>query len=184
MDIKVPSLWEEFSIPLKKFISKRISNQQDNEDILQEVFLKINSNIVTLKDKQKLHAWIYRIAKNTIIDFYRNNNYIKEIELIEDSIKVTDENFSMNEEILGCLKPMINHLPEKYKQAIILTEYKNITQKELSEQLGISLSGAKSRVQRGRKMLKDMILDCCSLEFDKTGNIIDYKYKTKGCKSC
>jgi len=184
LDIKVPNLWEEFSIPLRKFISKRISNQQDTEDILQDVFLKSNSNIGNLKDKQKLNAWIYSIARNTIIDFYRNNNTTVVLELTEELMVETDEDFSMNEEISVCLKPMINHLPEKYKQAIILTEYKNITQKELNEQLGISVSGAKSRVQRGRKMLKDMILDCCSLEFDKNGNIIDYKYKTNGCKSC
>lgn len=182
--MKIPTLWEEFSIPLRKFISKRISKEQDTEDILQDVFLKINSSIGTLKDKQKLNAWIYRITRNTIIDFYRKNNTTVEIELTEDLIVETDEDFSMNEEISRCLKPMINHLPEKYKQAIILTEYKNITQKQLSEQLGISVSGAKSRVQRGRKILKDMILDCCTLEFDKNGNIIDYKYKTNGCKSC
>ena len=180
---QILALWEEFSIPLRKFISKRISNQHDTEDILQEVFLKINSNIEDLKDKQKLQSWIYSIAGNTIIDFYRKNSKV-EIELPEDLMKITDEDDSMNEEISGCLKPMINRLPEKYKQAIILTEYKNITQKELSVQLGISVSGAKSRVQRGRKMLKDMILDCCSLEFDKSGNIIDYKYKTEGHKSC
>lgn len=182
--MKIPTLWEEFSIPLRKFISKRILKEQDTEDILQDVFLKINSSIGTLKDKQKLNAWIYRITRNTIIDFYRNNNTTVEIELTEDLIVETDEDFSMNVEISRCLKPMINHLPEKYKQAIILTEYKNITQKQLSEQLGISVSGAKSRVQRGRKILKDMILDCCTLEFDKNGNIIDYKYKTNGCKSC
>lgn len=181
---RILDFWEEFSIPLRKFISKRISNQYDTEDILQEVFLKINSNIGALKDQQKLQAYIYRIARNTIIDFYRKNNSRMEIELTEDLVNDTDEDSSMNEEISGCLKPMINRLPEKYKQAIILTEYKNHTQKELSEQLGISISGAKSRVQRGRKMLKDMILDCCSLEFDKNGNIINYENKTKGCKSC
>jgi RNA polymerase sigma-70 factor (ECF subfamily) len=61
------------------------------------------------------------------------------LELTEDLIVETDEDLSMNEEISVCLKPMINHLPEKYKQAIILTEYKNVTQKGLSEQLGISV---------------------------------------------
>lgn len=180
----MPTLWEEFSIPLKEFINRRISNQQDTEDILQEVFLKINSNIGGLKDKQKLQPWIYRIARNTIIDFYRKNNSIEKMELTEDLIEETDEDASMNQEISVCLKPMINQLPEKYKQAIILTEYNNITQKQLSEQLGISLSGAKSRVQRGRKMLKDMILDCCSLELDENGSIIDYKCKTKENKFC
>ncbi|MGK0467707.1 sigma-70 family RNA polymerase sigma factor [Clostridium sp.] len=87
MDIKLLALWEEFSIPLRKFISKRISNQQNAEDILQEVFLKINSNIEALKDKQKLQSWIYSIARNTIIDFYRKNS-ILEIELPDDLINM------------------------------------------------------------------------------------------------
>lgn len=79
---------------------------------------------------------------------------------------------------------MVDKLPEKYKQAIIITVFENHTQKEYSEMVGISLSGAKSRVQRARDILKEMVLGCCSLEFDSLGNIINYKKRNSNCQFC
>lgn len=184
MDTKFTTLWGEFSTPLKKFIGKRVANEHDTDDILQEVFARIYKNINTLKEEKKIHAWVYRITRNVIVDFYREKKSTVLTELTEDLIAEMDEDLSVNEEVSACVKAMINHLPEKYKEAIILTEYHNLTQKELSTRLGLSVSGAKSRVQRGREMIKNMILDCCTLEFDKNGSIIDYKYKSKGCNSC
>lgn len=76
------------------------------------------------------------------------------------------------------------YLPESHKQAIILTEFKNIPQKDLGERIGLSVSGAKSRVQRAREKLKKMLLDCCQFELDHMGNIIEYRHKTDKCKFC
>lgn len=90
-------------------------------------------------------------------------------------------------EIAVCLKAMIENLPEKYKKAILLTEFHNITQKELAAKMLISISGAKFRVQRGRKMLKNMLLSCCYFGFDRLGNVIDYTHKenanTNDCRT-
>ena len=88
------------------------------------------------------------------------------------------------EEVVACLKPMIDDLPEKYRQAIVLTEYENLTQKEMSQKLGLSLSGAKSRVQRAREKLKGTLLACCHFEFDRLGNILDYQVKDQTCRYC
>ena len=180
------AIWHEFNTSLRGFIRKRVSNEQDMEDILQEVFLKIHNNIEGLKDKNRIHAWVYQITRNVIIDYYRKNNKgIQLTELTEDLASKTEEDdMSANEEIAGCLRAMLDHMPEKYKNAIISTEFQNKTQKELAEQCGLSLSGAKSRVQRGRSILKEMLLDCCSLEFDHCGNVVDYNHKTKNCKFC
>ncbi len=72
------------------------------------------------------------------------------------------------------LKPMIDDLPDKYREALWLTEFEGLTQVELAERLGISVSGAKSRVQRGRSLLRHDLLDCCQFEFDRRGGIIGY----------
>jgi RNA polymerase sigma-70 factor, ECF subfamily len=179
------SVWEEFSEPLKRFIKKRIANEQDVEDVLQEIFIKIHNNIEGLTNYNKIHAWVYRITRNTIIDYYRrNHNNLEIAELSENLEDSLEEEVTANTEIAACLKVMIDNLPEVYKQAILLTEYQNVTQKELSEKLGISISGAKSRVQRARKMLKGMLLGCCELEIDCRGNIIDYKNNNSECKYC
>ncbi len=179
------TLWDGLSVSLKDFIRKRISNEQDTEDILQEVFYKIHSKIDDLKDYDRIHAWIYKITRNTIVDYYRKKDkHIELTENIEDLASKLDEDISSNKEIAACLQAMIENLPEKYKQAITLTEFQNITQKELAAKLGISISAAKSRVQRGRLMLKETLLGCCHLEFDHRGNVIDYKHKSKNCKFC
>lgn len=178
-------LWEEFSIPLKNYIKRRINNNQDVEDILQTVFIKIYTNINNLNETNKLYAWIYTITRNTIMDYYRNKNLESSIECLpEDYFNEEYEENNLNFEISQCLKTMIQFLPEKYKQAIILTEFENLTQKELANKMGLSISGAKSRVQRARVLLKNMLQDCCSLELDHRGNIIDYKINNKDNKYC
>ncbi|WP_236995024.1 RNA polymerase sigma factor SigZ [Heliomicrobium modesticaldum] len=185
MSVCINHIWEKFSGPLKNFIRKRIPNEQDVDDVLQEVFLKIHANIENLSDDQKMYAWIYRITRNAIADYYRRIE--KSVDLLESPEDLAighDEDINQNVEIAACLKSMIDSLPEKYKEAVLLTEFQNLTQKELSERMGLSLSGAKSRVQRGREKLKEMLLGCCHLEFDRLGNVIDYKHKSSGCKYC
>lgn len=166
-------IWQEFGDNLRRFIGSRISNPVAVEDILQDVFMKIHSNIDSLLDKEKVQSWIYRIARHTIIDYYR----IKKptIEITEDVLK-TEETFDKEpqRQIEKGLRKMINHLPGIYRQALLLTEYEGLTQKELSQRVGISLSGAKSRVQRARRMLKDELMRCCHFELDHYGKIIDY----------
>jgi len=64
-------------------------------------------------------------------------------------------------------------LPEPYRKALVLTELEGLTQQELADKVGISLSGAKSWVQRGRQQLKEMLTECCAFEFDRRGGVID-----------
>jgi len=183
--VSTEDIWEQFNVPLRGFVKKRVSNDPDVDDILQDIFCSIHKNIVNLREKEKIRAWIYTIAKNSVTDFYRNHDKEKVFtelsdEIVDDSVAESIE----NNEIANCLKVMINYLPEKYREAILLTEFENFTQKELGERLGLSQSGAKSRVQRARTKLKDMLIGCCQLEFDRLGNIIDYKQRCKDCKYC
>lgn len=185
MDISIESIWAEFSIPLKRFIKSRIKNEQDADDILQNVFFKIQYNINNLREADKIHAWIYSITRHALADFYRARRSESDIsEFPEDIVSEGEEKSAANVEIAKCLIPMVKHLPEKYKQAIILTEFHYLTQRELSERMGLSVSGAKSRVQRARLKLKEMLFDCCHLEFDRRGNVIDYQHKCSDCKFC
>ena len=185
MTICTSQVWQELSVPLKNFIKKRIPSDADAEDILQEVFIIIHNNIQDLKDDEKIHAWVYRITRNVIVDYYRKyDKSIKFLELPTEAAVESDEDLTSNIEIAACLRTMIDSLPDKYKQALLLTEFQNLTQRELSESMGISLSGAKSRVRRGREKLKEMLLGCCHLEFDRRGNVIDYQHKSSDCKYC
>lgn len=181
----IENVWHETNVPLRNFIKQRVPNEYDAEDILQDIYCKIHNNIASLHDQNKIHPWIYRITRNAIADYYRRRDRTLELTPLPD--EMVNESWSdvnANAEIAYCLKNMISYLPEKYKQAIFLTEFKNLTQKELGARTGISLTGAKSRVQRARGKLKEMLLGCCDLEFDRAGGIIDYKHKSSACKFC
>ncbi|WP_373482410.1 RNA polymerase sigma factor SigZ [Acetobacterium sp.] len=178
-------IWEEFSGPLKWYINKRVANKEDAEDLLQEVFLKIHNNLRYLEDEKKIHAWIYTITKNTIKDYYRKNSRMPELTELDENISEHNPlELTASREIAACLKGMIHNLPEKYKAVILLSEFEKLSQKEISKKLGISVSAVKSRVQRGRIMLKEMLLGCCQLEFDSLGHLIDYEHKEETCRFC
>ena len=125
------------------------------------------------------------LTRNTIIDYYRlqGRARMQTFEMPEDLPEEVPIDDAV-EDIASCLSHMIDDLPERYRQAITLTEYDGLSQRGISEQLGLSLSGAKSRIQRARGKLKDMLLECCHFEFDRLGHIIDYQSKEPSCRYC
>ena len=175
------NLWETFHTGLKHFILKRIPDEQSADDILQETFLKIHTRIDTLRDEAKLQDWMYQIARNAIADYYREHKAT--VELPEELLLPEEPVFEDDviKDLIPGVKAMVESLPADYREALILTEYGGLTQRALAERLGLSLSGAKSRVQRAREKLKAMLLDCCHFEFDRFGKIIDYQ---PNCACC
>lgn len=174
-------IYLQFREKIKEFIVRRVHDEQTAEDIVQDVFLKIHSKIDTLRDESKLESWIYQIARNAITDHFRQrrNLPLEDNEIPDDTPESDDVNFR---QVAEGLRPMIEELPGHYSEALRLTEFEGMTQKELAAQAGISVSGAKSRVQRARSMLKDELLQCCHFEFDRFGKIIDYY--PKACPCC
>jgi RNA polymerase sigma-70 factor (ECF subfamily) len=180
MNNKTEILWEKFHNQLRSYILSRISDHVFVDDILQEVFIKIHSNIDGLNDETKIRSWVFQITRNTIIDYYRKQ---KGITVDIDTIQIADEieEESPARDIAAGLKKMIDDLPEIYAQALLLVEFEGLTQSELAQKLGISISGAKSRVQRARRMLKDSLMRCCHFQFDKYGTIIEIHPVTCCC---
>ena len=133
-----------FNEELRGFIYKRVKDKDLTNDIVQDVFLKVQSKMAQLQSDEKITGWIYKIARNTIIDHFRNKS--KAIQINELDFE-SDEN-ELNDCVHNCLREMLLTLPTKYREAIELTEIKNLSQTELATKLGISYSGAKSRVVR------------------------------------
>jgi RNA polymerase sigma-70 factor (ECF subfamily) len=162
------------SVPLHQFIRRRVSDPHGAEDILQDVFLKIHTRIDTLHRHDRIAAWIYQIARNAIADYYRAQRPTTDLPAIlalSDDLSEDD----VVRELLPCVAAMVDALPDTYREALRLTEYEGLSQKQLSEQLGISFSGAKSRVQRARAKIKEQLLDCCHFQLDHAGQIINYQ---------
>lgn len=166
---------------LKKFIYRQVRNKQDAEDIVQDVFIKAQLKGNQLKESEKFTAWMYRITRNSIIDYYRTKK-----KKVEDHFRENEgEEYNVfNDCVITCLKELQKTLPAPYRESLELTEGENLSQKELAARLGISYSGAKSRVQRARQMLKDKMTELYKIETDRYGNVMVCEDRVPcGCNS-
>jgi RNA polymerase sigma-70 factor (ECF subfamily) len=158
---------------------------QDAEDILQNVFIKVASGIENLNRKEKLQSWIFAITRNAIVDYYRTNDnkniYDQEFNVSES---YSDEEYNDTTKGLDCcLIDFVNQLPEEYRDIIIDVEMKGVKQKQLAEKYGLAYPSIRSRVQRGREKLKQILLDCCDIKWDNRGNILDVTSKPACAKT-
>lgn len=177
MDRQIQDIWIDLHQELKKFIFSKVRDIDTSEDILQDVFLKIQLNIHTLSDFSKLTSWVYQITRNTITDHYRKTN----LKVQTDGLDFADQEYEepLYLSLSNCINKKISQLPEKHKQAILLTYFDKYSQITLAQKLDISYSGAKTRVQRGREKLKDLVVDCKNVVTDNKGNLISYQNSEK-----
>ena len=177
--MELAAIYTEFHKVLLGFIKSKVNNHEDAEDIVQNVFMKVAGSVGDLNRKEKLQSWIYAIARNSIIDYYRSNANKKNL-VIEGDIaeSFSDEEYIDTTKGLDCcLIDIVNQLPDEYRDIIIDVEMKGIKQKDLVEKYNLAYPSIRSRVQRGREKLKQLLLDCCNIQWDTRGNILDVRSK-------
>ncbi|EFH86094.1 RNA polymerase sigma factor SigZ [Ktedonobacter racemifer] len=180
----IESAWQTLHDPLYRFILRRVATEEQAEDLLQEVFLKMHTQVDSLREHDKLESWMYQIARNLIIDHYRKRRQDVPLEDAEEMLpldEIPEEN--VQAQLAASVAAMIACLPPAYQEALLLTDMQGLSQKELATRLGLSFSGAKSRVQRAREKLKQVVLDCCHIEFDRLGRVIDYYSHCTCCQT-
>jgi RNA polymerase sigma-70 factor, ECF subfamily len=168
MELIEKTNWSFFQNELRGFVDKRVKDKDLTDDILHDVFIKAQQKIGQLKDTEKVTNWIYQITQNTIIDHFRKES--KVIHAADLDWENDAPNF--NECVANTLKELLPKLPEKYRTALYMTEIENLSQLEVAKRLGISYSGAKSRVQRARTLLKEMMHEVLIVKTDCYGNAI------------
>jgi RNA polymerase sigma-70 factor (ECF subfamily) len=180
------AIWEEFHRRLLGFIARRVRDHDSAEDILQDVMLRIHRHAGELEHSAAVGGWIHQIARNAIIDHYRRAPVRRERPagidpMPEDAPAPEVTGPDPREELARCLEPLLEQLPVKYREAVALTELDGLTQAEAADRLGLSTSGMKSRVQRGRAQLKDLLGDCCEIELDRRGGVTGYRPRRRSC---
>jgi len=171
--VTTDEIWSGFRAKLFAYIRSRSRNTQDAEDILQDVFIKVHRRIGTLEERDHLAPWLYRVTHNTIVDHYRKKYptpTTADLPIVsEDVVPIAEQ------QLAPFLASLVAELPAIYREALTLTELEGLTQVEMARRLGLSTSGAKSRVQRGRAMLRDQLLACCHVQLDCRSHVIDYE---------
>jgi len=180
--MNIEEIWLEYRETLKRFLHAKISNEADVEDLLQDILIKTYNNLSAVKKQSSVKSWLFQIANNTIIDFYRKQARNQDLE-IEDKWSL-EESQDIKIELSNCITPFIKALPDEHAKLLTAIEVNNQSQKEYAEQIGISYSTLKSRVQKSRRLLKGVFDDCCHFQIDKAGNVYDYNLKTNKCGDC
>lgn len=163
-------LWTDLNAGLRAFVGRRVRNPADVDDIVQRVFLSVHRGLPSLREADRVHAWIYRTARNAIADHYRSPVRRRELSVggeadlakaAGDQHRLPEENErSAATELAGCLQPLMRSLPATDVEALRLTEVEGVTQTEGASRLGLSVSGMKSRVQRARRRLRQTLELC------------------------
>lgn len=175
--------WRDLDAKLRPFIARRVRADADVDDVVQDVFLRMQRGLAGLHDHERFGPWVYQVARSAIADHQRKaarhplatSEAPEEISLSED-----DDDGSVERELAAYLAPFVAMLASPYREALTLTELEGLTQKDAAAMLGISLSGMKSRVQRGRQQLRRALEDCCNIALDARGRVVSCEPRPDG----
>ena len=187
MENAAANIWEELHNGLRAFIAKRVSNEAETEDLLQEVFLRVHRHAQTLQEPERMISWVFQITRNAIVDHYRSAQRRRELpaglatEIEQDkNVMAVEEENEAKYELSHCLRPMIDRLSPDYREAIRLVELEGLTNQEAAIKLGLSVPGMKSRVQRGRQQIRKMLDQCCLIELDRRRGVVEFEERRPG----
>lgn len=163
-------LIEQLYLPLFQYIKRRIRHTEDAEDITQEVFFKLSNSRVT--EIQDLKNWVYAIAQNAVIDHYRKQK--PQVQALSEDPRMPSpsEEPSVNE-LSKCISSYLELLPPEYRKILRLSEIESIPQKEIAEMLQLNYATVRSKIQRGRRRLRQLFSDCCQVIQGGKGSIMD-----------
>lgn len=171
----VPELWQEHKNELRKFILKRVKDEDLTNDILQEVLMKVYNFCLSKSGVRNIRSWLFQIAQNTITDHFRKQSRFTDL----DDLKETDNedpNKAFND-ATNYILPMLGFLPKEYAVPLKLADIDNMKQADIAKKLNLGLSATKSRIQRARQLLKAEFITCCHFETDAQGNLISFEIK-------
>jgi RNA polymerase sigma-70 factor, ECF subfamily len=189
--MELDQLYTDFKGVLFSYIKSKVSNLHDAEDILHDTFIKIAANLDSVNRSEKLRSWIFTVTRNNIMDYYRKKNGGSVNIALTDEVSGEPPEEEYNDITKGldcCLMNFLNQLPAEYRSILIDVELNGAKQKDLVDKYELAYPSIRSRVQRGREKLKQILLNCCNVEWDNRGNVLEVQ-KKNGCepspsKSC
>lgn len=173
-------VWAKYANDLKRFIFSKVKDEVATDDILQDSFLKIHTKLHTLKDLNKLKSWIFSIARNSILDYFKTNNKTFEYTNFEAEA-LMNENVHTEKD---CLRGILQNLPKKYRDPIFLSDIKGLKQQEVAERLNQKITTTKSQIQRARKLIAQGFINCCGYVLNENGKLVGQIQEKEDCKVC
>ncbi|WP_170308323.1 RNA polymerase sigma factor SigZ [Parashewanella tropica] len=186
--MNIEQIWQQYHSSLYQFLLSKVSSPEEAEDILQDVIIKSLKSINQLQDSTKLKSWLFQIAKNSVMDFYRSKarNNINNTDLTEVDVK---KEWNTNEsniytELEHCIQPFVQALPEAQQKMLIEIDLNGLSQKTFAEQHQLPYSTLKSQLKQSRIALKRLFSQCCQFEANDKGELIDFTHRQSNCSDC
>lgn len=180
--MNIQNIWTQYQSSLKSFLHSKVRNPDDVDDLLQEILIKTHKNLQTVKDSKKIKSWVFQIAHNTIIDFYRQSG--KANTLTANDLWYEQESPQITTELSLCVIPFIKALPEEDAELLMAIEIEEVSQKGYADSKNINYSTLKSRVKKSRQKLYSLYSNCCDFSLDNQGNLNQFKEKNTSCSNC
>ena len=179
-------IWMDLAGRVRRFVGRRVADAHAADDITQDVMLRVQAQLGALPEGEKLAAWVIAVARNAVIDHYRARAVRDhaDVAAAEPVAEEPESDADAARELTPCLANMVRQLPEPYRTALRLVHLEGLSLQELADREGLSLSGAKSRVQRARRQLGEMLHDCCRIERDGRGNVLDVERTERSGRYC
>ena len=178
--------WQEVETQLRPFVMRRVS-AADVDDVMQEIFVRMQKGLAGLRDEERFTSWLFQIARSAVAEHGRSRlrHPLPDGDAISDQpAPIADNDRDAARALAGCVSIFVAQLPSPYREAVTLVELEGLTAREAAERVGISVSGMKSRVQRGREQLRRMFDQCCEIALDARGKVTDYTPRGPRCTTC
>ncbi len=165
--------WKELDAKLRPFVARRVRTPADVDDVVQDVFLRIQRGASGLENSERFGPWVYRIARTAIVDHHRAaaRNPLADRDAPDEG-PASEDDGTAEEDLAAYVAAFVAMLRSPYREALTLTELQGMSQKDAAAMLGISVSGMKSRVQRGREQLRDVLEASCDIALDVRGRVV------------
>ena len=184
-------MWREVIAQLRAFVRRRIADPDRADDLVGDILLRIHQNLGSVDDQERLAHWVSRVARNAVIDEYRRAARAREqllatpadtaaVEATDVGRRIRTMRRACSTSCRRCLRPLLAGLPAEQRRAVEMIDLDGMPQAGAARQENVSLSGMKSRVQRGRRRLAELLGQCCTLTLDARGVPMDYE-RAPGC---
>jgi RNA polymerase sigma-70 factor (ECF subfamily) len=184
----VSALWQGVAAQLRPFLARRVA-ATDVDDVLQDVWLRVQRGLPGLRDEERFTSWLFQIARSAVAEHQRvrGRHPLSKAPADADAgadVEPIDDDREAARLLACCISVFVARLPSPYREALTLVELEELPVREAADMAGVSVSGMKSRVQRGRAQLRRLFDECCEIALDARGKVMDYTPRPRSCRTC
>lgn len=181
-----PELWQDVAARLRPFVARQVP-PTDVDDVLQDVFVRMQRGLSSIRDEERFTSWLFQVARSSVAEHVRakaRHPVAPEVDIELPALVAEDDDRDASRSLSSCVSLFVARLSSPYREAVTLVELEGMTAREAADMLGISVSGMKSRVQRGRQHLREMFDQCCVIALDARGKVTEFSPRVPRCSSC